>query len=65
MSRLVPFVGSKEDAFEMAQLDDDQFLVITISKHRGDPLKRSEMEFYISFEDGNLMLIQCYISFSF
>ena len=57
VSRLVPFIGSKEEAFEMAQRDDDQYLVIKISKHRGDPLKRSEMEFFVEFDDGDKLWI--------
>ncbi len=31
------FVGSPQDAFKMAQLDDNQFEVNTVLGHRGDP----------------------------
>jgi hypothetical protein len=46
------FVGSPQDAFKMAQLDDNQFEVDTVLGHRGDPHTRTTCEFLVLFKDG-------------
>ena len=52
MDRLKPFFGSKQDAWDMAMLDHDQYAVDRIVAHRGNPLQRTEMEFEVAFMDG-------------
>eukprot|EP00981_Chlorochromonas_danica_P007575 scaffold1801_cov193-Ochromonas_danica.AAC.2 len=54
VSRLKLFHGSAEDAFEMAMLDKDQYLIQSIEAYRGDPLVRTTMEFEIQFADGTI-----------
>jgi hypothetical protein len=51
VERVKIFVGSDEDAMKMAQLDQDQFEILTILAHRGDPALRSKMEFLVQFKD--------------
>jgi hypothetical protein len=51
VDRLVIFDSSRESPFKVAQLDNDEFLVISILAHKGDPMKRSQMKFLVHFED--------------
>jgi hypothetical protein len=55
VSRLKMFHGTKEDAFKLAQSDHSQYEIRAITAHRGEPLKRTTMEFEIQFEDGSLV----------
>lgn len=47
------FVGTPEEAFSAAQLDNDQHVVSKIIGHAGDIDERSKMEFYILYADGD------------
>jgi hypothetical protein len=51
------FIGSKEQALEAATWDADQYQVSAILAHRGDPHKRSTMEFLVSLVDGDQLWI--------
>ena len=55
VGKLKPFFGSYEKAFLAAQLDNDQFLVSSILAYKGDPLKRTTMEFEVLFADGSIV----------
>jgi hypothetical protein len=55
VDRLKLFHGSKDQAFSMAQLDNDQFVVSHFGAYRGDPLRRTEMEFEVHFADGSVV----------
>eukprot|EP01042_Synura_sphagnicola_P005257 gene5257-biopygen5596 len=54
VSRLKLFHGSEQDAFNMAMLDRDQYLVQAIQAYRGDPQVRTTMEFEVLFCDGTV-----------
>ena len=53
VTRLKPFIGSSQDAYKMAMLDNNQFFIDKILAHRGDPWTRSKMDFYVQFTDGS------------
>ena len=46
------FIGTYEEGYEAAKRDYDQFVIISISAYRGDPLVRKTCEFEILFENG-------------
>jgi hypothetical protein len=50
MDNLKPFMGSTMDAYNAAKADDDQYVILEILDYRGEPEKRSDMEFLIVFE---------------
>ena len=50
VDRLKPFFGSKQDAFDMAKLDRNQFFIQSIEFFRGNPHKRHSMAFGVLFE---------------
>jgi hypothetical protein len=52
VERLKLFVGSREDGRRMAMLDHDQHVIDAILHFRGDPMQRTNMEFYVRFADG-------------
>ena len=52
ISRLKPFFGSREQAFELAKFDKDQYSVVSIQYYVGNPMVRKSMAFNITFEDG-------------
>ena len=52
VGRLKLFYGTKDQAYQAALLDKDQFVIKNIMGHRGDPLLRSTMSFHIEFADG-------------
>jgi hypothetical protein len=45
------FYGTEEQAIDTALRDDDQYFVHSIINYRGDPLKRSQMEFLVQYQD--------------
>ena len=45
------FYGTYEQALDTALRDDDQFFVTEILNYRGNPEKRSEMEFLVLYQD--------------
>ena len=53
VTRIKPFIGSREEAYELAKKDTDQFEVDSIQAYRGDPETRTTMEFLIRFMDGD------------
>ena len=53
VTRLKPFIGSREEAYELAKKDTDQFEVDCILAYRGDPETRTTMEFLVRFMDGD------------
>jgi hypothetical protein len=52
-STLFPFFGSREDAFALACLDDNQVSIRSISEHKGDWSDRASLEFLVEFVDGD------------
>jgi len=57
VSRVKIFHGTEEEAYEVAKLDMDQFIIIKIIAYRGDPNTRTSMQFYIQYEDGEEMWV--------
>ena len=57
VTRLKLFVGTRDEAYKVALLDADQFVIYKIHYWRGDPNKRSEMFFYTEFTDGDCVLL--------
>lgn len=55
VERLKIFHGTTEDAFKMAQIDNDQFVIDRLTAFRGDPLTRTTMEFEVIFADGSIV----------
>ena len=50
MENIKPFFGNREDAYEGAKVDEDQYQVLDILDYQGDPEKRSSMKFLVEFE---------------
>ena len=48
-----PFWGSDEEAYKVALLDHDQFVVRAVLAYKGDPLTRTTTSFLVNFEDGS------------
>jgi len=59
VTRLKLFVGTREEAYKAAPLDADPFVITRIHYWRGNPEKRSEMFFYLEFDDGDKVLLPC------
>ena len=57
VTHLKLFVGNREDAYKVALLDADQFVILKIHYWRGDPSKRSDMFFFVEFTDGDAVLL--------
>ena len=57
VTRLKLFTGSREEAYKAALLDADQFVIRRIHYWRGNPEKRSEMFFFVEFDDGDKVLL--------
>ena len=55
MSWLKPFFGSKEEAFRIAMIDYRQFSLDKVVAYRGDPEKRTTMDFRVLFSDQSLL----------
>ena len=53
MSSLKPFFGTKEEAYRVAMLDYDQYEITEVLAYRGDPEKRTTMDFLVHFSDGS------------
>ena len=51
------FYGSREAAYELAMIDGDQHLVDRVMGWRGDPEKRTTMEFDVLFADGDRVIL--------
>jgi hypothetical protein len=50
-SRVKPFFGSIEDALALAQLDNNQFNIVSINYFTGNPHLRTSMSFNVTFAD--------------
>ena len=48
--RLKPFFGTKQDAYDIAKLDRNQFFIYSIDFFTGNPHKRNSMMFGVMFE---------------
>jgi len=57
VTRLKLFTGSREEAYQAALLDADQFVIKKIHYWRGSPEMRSEMFFLVEFDDGDKVLL--------
>ena len=57
MERVKIFYGSREAAYELAMIDGDQHLVDRVLGWRGDPEKRTTMEFDVLFADGDRVVL--------
>ena len=55
VTRLKLFHGTEDDGYPAALLDADQHVVRQILRWKGDPLKRTTMEFKVEFEDGEVI----------
>ena len=55
VDRLRPFIGSKEDALNMAKLDYNQFDVVQFNYFTGNPHKRTSMMFSVTFSLNNIL----------
>ena len=53
VDRLTLFSGSRLEAERLAKEDADQYSILTIAAYKGNPARRSSMEFEITFEDGD------------
>ena len=59
ISRVYPFSGMKDEAFELACRDNDQYGVKEIIAYRGDPVaKRRFMTFLVIYVDGDRSWVQ-------
>jgi phospholipid-translocating ATPase len=47
------FFGTKDEAYNLAMTDANQYVVDVILAYRGDPLMRTTMEFLVKFQDGS------------
>jgi hypothetical protein len=57
VERVKIFHGNREEAFRLAQIDTDQFEVDKILAYRGDPLKRTSVEFEVKYADGQVLWV--------
>jgi hypothetical protein len=55
MDKLKICFSTRADAYEAAKVDFDQYEVDRIISHRGDPERRSTMEFEVIFQDGSIV----------
>jgi hypothetical protein len=59
ITRIYPFIGTDEEAFQLACRDSDQYGVKEILGYRGDPISaRRYMTFLVSFADGDKSWVQ-------
>ena len=50
-NRVKLFMGSHDEAYKLACLDNDQHTIIAICAHMGPPDQRSAMQFLVQFAD--------------
>jgi hypothetical protein len=54
IDKIIPFFcDNEEEAKRVSQLDDQSYVMFDVKFHRGDPSKRSSLQFLIRFEDDN------------
>jgi hypothetical protein len=51
VTRLKPFLGSRQAAYDIAKLDENQFTILSINFYTGNPHLRSSLVFDVTFED--------------
>jgi hypothetical protein len=51
VSRLKIFHGTREQALEMANLDNDEYVIDCLLGYKGEPLERAQMDFFVRFAD--------------
>jgi hypothetical protein len=56
VSRLKPFLGSREEAYRVAKLDHNQYEIVSVDSFTGNPHLRSTMTFTVTFEDGTITM---------
>jgi hypothetical protein len=61
VERLKPFLGTREEAEHLANLDADQFFIRKIKFYLGDPEpnKITSLEIVVEFEDEDVYFLQC------
>jgi len=52
---LEPFFGTKEQAFEAALRDQEQFVVLEVLSYSGNCKRRTQMSFTLRFSDGDIV----------
>jgi hypothetical protein len=57
VSRLIPFIGSDSDAYDVAKIDQDQYVITEISYFIGNVHIRKSLEFHVVFEDSESKMI--------
>ena len=55
VTQLKIFHGTEEEGFKAALLDADQHVIRRILRWKGDPMKRTTMEFKVEFEDDDIL----------
>ena len=56
VDRIKPFIGSYEQALEIARHDQHQYRIESINYFTGNPFVRSSMTFHVLFEDGAITM---------
>jgi hypothetical protein len=57
VTRLRLFSGTIEEAKDVALRDDDQYMVVAITAWKGSPDVRSNMQFWVEYDDGDAMWV--------
>ena len=52
VDRLKPYFGTLASAKDLAQADGFQHVIVEITAHRGDPMSRKKMDFFIQYAEG-------------
>jgi hypothetical protein len=55
VERVKLFTGSRREAYRLSQEDADQFVVDSILAWRGEPSRRTTMQFQVKFADGEIV----------
>ena len=55
VERLKRFYGSRDEAIRIARTDYGQFVISRILAYRGNPKKRTTVDFEVEFEDGDIL----------
>ena len=58
VTRLKPFFGTREQAYELAIRDNDQFVITEILSYIGLPETRGTLEFEVKFGDGDVLWVK-------
>jgi hypothetical protein len=55
MDRIKPFFGSRDEAYRVALIDYNQYVIRAITAYRGDPEVRTTTSFEVAFEDDTVV----------